>query len=68
MRLAIMQDHAGTVIGGTIEVSRPETPRSMRLERTGSRSRHRSSTSDGSTQSSPMIIALRATPFATEGW
>jgi len=60
VRLAIMHDHAGTVIGGTIEVRRPETPRSISPERTGSRSRQRSSTSDGSAQSSPMIITFFA--------
>ena len=67
VRLAIMHDHAGTVIGGTIEVSRPDTPRSISPDRTGSRSRQRSSTSDGSAQSSPMIITFFATASATEG-
>ena len=60
MRLDIMQLQAGTVIGGMTEVSRPETPRSMSPTRTGRSSRQRSSTSDGSAQSSPMIITFRA--------
>ena len=56
-----MQDHAGTVIGGITEVSRPYAPRSMSPESVGSWSRQRSSTSDGSAQSSPMIITFRGT-------
>ncbi len=55
-----MQDQAGTVIGGTIDVSRPETPRSMRPESTGRRSRQRSSTSEGSAQSRPITITFFA--------
>jgi hypothetical protein len=54
--LAIMQDHAGTVIGGITDVSRPYAPFSIRAERTGSSLRHRSRTSDGSAQSRPMIM------------
>ncbi len=65
MRLDIMQDQAGTVIGGTTEVSRPETPLAIRPESVGSRSRQRSSTSEGSAQSSPTIITLRATACPT---
>ena len=56
-----MQDHAGTVIGGITEVRRPYEPRSMRPERVGSSSRQRSSTSDGSAQSSPMSMTFRGT-------
>jgi hypothetical protein len=54
-----MQDHAGTVIGGITDVSRPYEPRSMSPESVGSSSRQRSSTSEGSAQSSPMSITLR---------
>ena len=56
-----MQDQAGTVIGGITEVSRPYEPRSMSPEIVGSSSRHRSRTSDGSAQSSPMSITFRGT-------
>jgi hypothetical protein len=56
-----MQDHAGTVIGGMTDVSRPYVPRSIRPEIVGSSSRQRSSTSDGSAQSSPIIITLLGT-------
>ena len=62
VRLDIMQDQAGTVIGGMTEVRRPDVPRSIRPFSTGSSGRHRSSTSDGSAQSSPMsMIFLPAT-------
>jgi hypothetical protein len=57
----IMQDHAGTVIGGMTEVSRPYEPRSINPEMVGSWSRHRSRTSDGSAQSSPMSMTFRGT-------
>src|SRR5262245_5461783 len=53
-----MHDHAGTVIGGMTEVRRPCRPRSMRPPRLGSSPRQRSSTSDGSAQSSPTIITF----------
>jgi hypothetical protein len=65
VRLAIMHDQAGTVIGGTIEVSRPQTPRSMSPESTGSRSGQRSKTSEGSAQSSPITITFFASPSVT---
>jgi hypothetical protein len=55
-----MHDQAGTVIGGITEVSLPDDPRSLSPEIVGSSSRHRSSTSDGSAQSSPMIMILEA--------
>ena len=58
MRLDIMQDQAGTVIGGITDVSLPYAPLSIRLERTGNSSRQRSRRSDGSAQSRPMIITL----------
>ena len=58
MRLDIMQDHAGTVIGGITDVRRPCRPRSISPPSTGSSPRQRSSTSDGSAQSSPMIMTL----------
>ena len=56
-----MQDHAGTVIGGMTEVSRPYDPRSMRAEIVGSSPRQRSRTSEGSAQSSPTSITFGAT-------
>jgi hypothetical protein len=56
-----MQDHAGTVIGGMTDVSRPYAPRSMRPEIVGSSSRQRSRTSEGSAQSSPTSITFRGT-------
>ena len=58
VRLAIMHDQAGTVIGGMIDVRRPHDPCSMSLDSVGSSSRQRSSTSEGSAQSSPMIITF----------
>src|SRR5947209_10840676 len=60
-----MQLQAGTVIGGMIEVRRPETPRSARPLRTGSSSRQRSRTSDGSAQSSPTIRTRLAADTVT---
>ena len=57
----IMQDHAGTVIGGITEVRRPYEPRSMRPEMVGSSSRQRSRTRLGSAQSSPMSMTFRGT-------
>ena len=56
-----MQDQAGTVIGGMTEVRRPYVPRSISPEIVGSSSRQRSSTSDGSAQSSPTIMTFRGT-------
>jgi len=56
-----MQDHAGTVIGGMTDVSRPYDPRSMSPEIVGSSSRQRSRTSEGSAQSSPTSITFRGT-------
>ena len=62
-----MQDHAGTVIGGMTDVSRPYEPRSMRPEIVGSSSRQRSRTSDGSAQSSPMSMTFRGTRRSVAG-
>jgi hypothetical protein len=56
-----MQDHAGTVIGGITDVSRPKAPRSMRPDSVGSSSLQRSSTSEGSAQSRPTSMTLRGT-------
>src|SRR4029077_3386446 len=58
VRLDIMQDHAGTVIGGVIDRSPPHVPASARRNRFGSSSSQLSNTSDGSAQSNPMIITL----------
>ena len=55
-----MHDQAGTVIGGITDVRRPWIPWSIRREIVGRSSRQRSSTSDGSAQSRPMIITFVA--------
>src|SRR5438105_9991218 len=60
-----MQLQAGTVMGGMTEVSRPDMPRSIRPESPGRSSRQRSSTRDGSAQSSPTIITRLATASGT---
>ena len=68
MRLDIMHDQAGTVIGGMTEVRRPDVPRSISPVSAGSSERQRSSTSDGSAQSSPMsMIFLPATARSPSG-
>src|SRR5262245_10151591 len=57
-----MHDQAGTVIGGMTDGRRPYAPFSISRERTGSSARQRSSRSEGSAQSSPMIITFIASP------
>src|SRR6476659_5951969 len=57
-----MQDHAGTVIGGSHDSSSPQTPRSIRPEMTGSSLRMSSNRIFGAAQSRPMII----TRFASD--
>src|SRR3954463_10497422 len=57
-----MQDHAGTVIGGSQDSSSPQTPRSIRPEMTGSSLRMSSNRILGAAQSRPMII----TRFASD--
>ena len=54
----IMQDHAGTVMGGVTLSNFPQTPCSQSERRQGSSSRHWSKTISGAAQSSPMTATF----------
>src|SRR5215218_8514092 len=65
--LDIIDDQAGTVIGGSQLRSRPELPRPMRASRLGSAPRKSSKTRRGSAQSRPITTTLRLLLSVTVG-